>query len=158
MAEAPVDDRYTLNDNIRVVLHDRQLLSLLSANDPLHGGWRGLASRLNYSYDDVCKFERKTDPCQAVLEVWKEKQGSTIRAFLHALQHRDDVKARLQTLMKGEALFCLRLIIMIINIKMLLCFIQNYYFTDIYLISSIYRILCKYCADFVVANQLRRST
>ena len=117
MAEAPIDDRYTLNHNIRVVLHDGQLLSLLSTDDPLNGGWRGLASRLNYSYDDLCKFENVTEPCRAVLEAWKEKPGSTIRAFLHALQHRDDIKARMQTLMKGESLFCLRLII-IINIKL----------------------------------------
>ena len=88
MAEAPVDDRYTLDDNIGVVLHDSKLLGLLSLDDLLKGGWRGLASRLNYSYDDQCKFERVSDPCRAVLEDWQTKPGSTIRAFLHALQDR----------------------------------------------------------------------
>ncbi|KAK2183216.1 hypothetical protein NP493_320g02065 [Ridgeia piscesae] len=102
MAEAPVDDRYTLDDNIGVVLHDSKLLGLLSLDDLLKGGWRGLASRLNYSYDDQCKFERVSDPCRAVLEDWQTKPGSTIRAFLHALQDRHDIKVRLQYLMRGE--------------------------------------------------------
>ena len=134
MAEAPIDDRYTLDDNIRVVLPDSDLLFLLSRNDPLHGDWRGWANRLNYSYDDLCKFEQENNPCRAVLEDWQKKPGSTIRAFLHALQHRHDIQTRLQQLMRGEALLFLRLIIttttIIINIIILVCFIHTYYFTD----------------------------
>ena len=108
MATARVDDMlYTLDDNIGVVLHDSELLSLLSANDPLNGGWKGLASRLNYSYDDLCKFERENDPCRAVLEDWRKKHGSTIRVFERALQqqNRVDVTSRLHDLMKGETRF-----------------------------------------------------
>ena len=108
MAKARVDDMlYILDDNIGVVLHDSQLLSLLSADDPLNGGWRGWASRLNYSYDDLCKFERQTNPCRAVLEDWQKKHGSTIRVFERALQQlkRDDVTSRLHDLMKGEPRF-----------------------------------------------------
>ena len=125
MAEAPVDDRYTLNDNIKVVLPDSQLFFLLSANDPLQGGWRGWASRLNYNHEDLCKFVRETDPCRAVLEDWQKKPGSTIRAFLHAFQHRHDIQIRLQQLMRGEALLFLRLLlIIIINIIIIMFYTQ----------------------------------
>ena len=133
MAEAPVDDRYTLDHNIRVVLPDNDLVFLLSANNPLQGGWRGWASRLNYSYDDLCKFEREPDPCRAVLEDWQKKPGSTIRAFLHALQDRHDIQTRLQQLMRGEALLFLRLIIIttiIINIIFFSMFHTQLLFID----------------------------
>ena len=105
MAKARVDDMlYTLDDNIGVVLHDSELLSLLSLDDPLKGGWRGLASYFNYSHDDLCKFEREKNPCRAMLEHWQKKHGSTIRVFEKALKklNRDDVTSRLHDLMKGK--------------------------------------------------------
>lgn len=113
MAGAPADgcppdtsQRYSLDDNIGVILQDPELVYLLSLQDPLNGGWKCLAARLNYSFSDISKFERLPEPCKALLQNWQKKPGSTIRVFKMQLSvmNRHDVLARLHSVMKGETL------------------------------------------------------
>ena len=113
MAGAPADgcrpdtsQRYSLDDNIGVVLQDPELVYLLSLQDPLNGSWKCLAARLNYSFSDISKFESLPEPCKALLQNWQKKPGSTIRVFKMQLSvmNRHDVLARLHSVMKGETL------------------------------------------------------
>ena len=116
MAEAPADgwspetsQRYSLDDNIGVVLQDTELVHLLSLHDPLNDGWKCLAARLNYSFSDTSKLESLSEPCKALLQDWQKKPGSTIRVFKKQLleMNRHDVLARLDYVMKGETFIVL---------------------------------------------------
>ena len=125
MAEAPADgwppdtsQRYSLDDNIGVVLQDTELVHLLSLHDPLNGGWKCLAARLNYSFSDTSKLESLSEPCKALLQDWQKKPGSTIRVFKKQLveMNKHDVLARLDYVMKGENFHCSYILLHLISL------------------------------------------
>ena len=76
---------YGLNQNISVVLHDTRLVDMLSKTSPLGKDWKELAGLLNYTAEQVQKFEHNpstsTSSCRAFLQHWQTKPGSTVRAF-----------------------------------------------------------------------------
>ncbi|KAI0232078.1 hypothetical protein LSAT2_017578 [Lamellibrachia satsuma] len=97
--------RHSWGDNIAVVLHDMELVRLLSQPDPLDHNWIGLAGRLGYTAREVQQFEQSaTESCMALLQHWQRNPASTIRAFETHLQQLDrkDVLNRLYIVLKNE--------------------------------------------------------
>ena len=97
--------RHSWGDNIAVVLHDMELVRLLSLPDPLDHNWIGLAGRLGYTARDVQHFEQSaTESCMALLQHWQRQPASTVRAFETHLQQlrREDVLDRLYIVLKSK--------------------------------------------------------